>query len=137
MTGARIEFELDSERVTRQLRNLLGATGNLEPVFEDIAGIVEASVRLHFKDQKGPDGKDWVPSLRVLDAEAGRQERQDTDRLSTPSRLHHKQCHKKRSCRGNERDLRRDPSVRRRRRARPQVKDTGTSVSRDRSHRGG
>ena len=71
MTGARIEFELDTGKPAARLKQLLNLTDNPRPIFTDIADAIERSVRQHFFDQESPEGDEWIPSLRVLDAGAG------------------------------------------------------------------
>lgn len=60
---ARIQIE-DAE-VVGALRRLIALGRNASPVMRDIAALGEASTRLRFRTETGPDGQRWKPSLRA------------------------------------------------------------------------
>ncbi|GAB2182673.1 hypothetical protein DLREEDagrD3_28960 [Denitratisoma sp. agr-D3] len=56
---------LDDLRVRGALAALVKLGGNPAPALRDIATIGEASTRMRFRTETGPDGVKWKPSLRV------------------------------------------------------------------------
>jgi len=49
------------DRVGDALRHLEAATGDLEPLFDDVGAALVTSTRERFQDQVGPDGRRWAP----------------------------------------------------------------------------
>lgn len=60
-----IRIEVDSERVVTSLRNLIALGRNTGPVMADIAALGESQTTRRFRDETGPDGQKWKPSLRA------------------------------------------------------------------------
>jgi phage virion morphogenesis protein len=54
-----IEITLDTAQVRLALEKLQRATGNLEPVFNDIGEHLINTTRQRFETKKTPDGTDW------------------------------------------------------------------------------
>jgi len=58
-------IEVTDASLLTALRRLSGAIADPAPIMTDIAALGEASTRLRFRTQIGPDGERWKPSLRA------------------------------------------------------------------------
>lgn len=65
MSGFEIEITI-REDVTAALRRLIDAGTDMTPAMKDIAGHLADETRERFETGRGPDGKPWKPSRRVL-----------------------------------------------------------------------
>ncbi len=58
-------IQIDDAEVVGALRRLIALGRNASPVMRDVAALGEASTRLRFRTETGPDGQRWKPSLRA------------------------------------------------------------------------
>ena len=58
-------IKVDDQVVASRLYHLLAFGWDLSPAMAEIAAIGEASTRMRFRTETGPDGVRWKPSLRV------------------------------------------------------------------------
>ncbi|PIW30411.1 MAG: phage virion morphogenesis protein [Rhodospirillales bacterium CG15_BIG_FIL_POST_REV_8_21_14_020_66_15] len=73
MAGAAIEIRANirgTEAIQRRLAKMLSGVSNLEPLMDEIGGIMVASTQHNFETGRAPDGTAWIPSQRAL-AEGG------------------------------------------------------------------
>lgn len=60
-----IRLDLDDREIIGGLQRLIALGRSQEPVLRDIAALGEASTRLRFRTEQGPDGRRWKTSLRA------------------------------------------------------------------------
>lgn len=60
-----VGIAFDDGEVRGALLRLLAFGGNMRPALVEIGALGEASTRLRFRLQRGPDGAPWKPSLRA------------------------------------------------------------------------
>lgn len=60
-----IGYRIDDDQVIGALRGLIALGRDATPAMREIAALGESSTRLRFKQQRGPDGRRWKPSLRA------------------------------------------------------------------------
>lgn len=60
----RIEVRTDDARLMRQLRRMMENAARPQSVMQEIAALGEASTRLRFRTQTGPDGTAWKKSRK-------------------------------------------------------------------------
>ncbi len=65
MTGITYHIDVDDRQVQAMLQRLIAFGSNPAGAMQEIATYGESSTRLRFRDQFGPDGQAWLPSLRV------------------------------------------------------------------------
>lgn len=58
-------LQIDDAEVVGALRRLIALGRNASPLMRDVAALGEASTRLRFRTETGPDGQRWKPSLRA------------------------------------------------------------------------
>lgn len=58
-------YGLDDGQVRGALLRLMALGNNPRPALLDIAALGESSTRLRFRLQRGPDGRQWKPSIRA------------------------------------------------------------------------
>lgn len=51
--------------IERRLGKMLDGVSNLEPLMDEIGGIMVASTQDNFENSRGPDGTAWTPSKRA------------------------------------------------------------------------
>ncbi len=56
-----------TEDIERKLGKMLNGVSNLEPLMDEIGGIMVASTQDNFENSRGPDGTAWIPSKRARD----------------------------------------------------------------------
>lgn len=61
MAGAKFTVEFDSRQVLATLEQLLQATGDLRPVFQDIGEYLDLAHRERWDKEVSPDGTPWEP----------------------------------------------------------------------------
>jgi phage virion morphogenesis protein len=66
MAGLVISLELE-ENISAALGRTIAAGADLTPAMQDIANHLALTTSKRFEDERGPDGKPWKPSKRVLD----------------------------------------------------------------------
>ncbi len=54
-----------TKNIERKLDKMLDGVTNLEPLMDEIGGIMVASTQDNFENSRGPDGTAWTPSNRV------------------------------------------------------------------------
>ncbi len=57
--GVRFGIHVDDVEAMAGLGRLLSRAGNLQPAFEEIGSMLEASAQQRFEDHAGPDGTPW------------------------------------------------------------------------------
>lgn len=57
---ANATIEIDDRRIKAALRRLAASGRDLTPAMRDIAGLLEASARRAFEQERSPDGKPWA-----------------------------------------------------------------------------
>lgn len=57
--------KVDDAEVLGALRRLIALGNNPQPALRDIAALGESATRTRFREQVGPDGQRWKPSLRA------------------------------------------------------------------------
>jgi len=60
-----IRIDFDDAQINASLARLVALGRDMSPVMRNIAALGEASTRLRFRTETGPDGKKWKPSLRA------------------------------------------------------------------------
>tara|TARA_R110000787_G_scaffold168855_6_gene281575 strand:- start:5847 stop:6299 length:453 start_codon:yes stop_codon:yes gene_type:complete len=68
MTGAAVEINANvkgTEVVERRLAKMLRGVEDLEPLMDEIGGILVASTQHNFERGRAPDGTAWLPSERA------------------------------------------------------------------------
>jgi phage virion morphogenesis protein len=61
-----IQVKIEDQAVKAMLARLMERTGDLTPVMRTIGEIVRESVDRNFEEERSPDGKRWIPSLRAI-----------------------------------------------------------------------
>lgn len=56
-----------TKEIERKLGKMLDGVSNLEPLMDEIGGIMVASTQDNFENSRGPDGTAWIPSKRARD----------------------------------------------------------------------
>lgn len=75
-----IRIDIDDIGIAFALDRLKGLTaGKAQPILAEIGRTLRTSTQLRFRDQRGPDGQAWAPSIRA--AREGGQTLRDTGRL--------------------------------------------------------
>lgn len=54
-----------TKNIERKLGKMLDGVTNLEPLMDEIGGIMVASTQDNFENSRGPDGTAWIPSDRA------------------------------------------------------------------------
>ncbi len=62
-----VEIEIRNEELLAAFRRLEATARDMKPAMERIGRYLEASTRLRFRDQTGPDGERWPPSRRAIE----------------------------------------------------------------------
>ena len=66
MSGVGVKIEARNlPEIYRQLSALVLTTGETRELLDEIGGVLADGARLRFRDQQGPDGQPWVPSIRA------------------------------------------------------------------------
>ena len=60
-----IRLEIDDHEVAGALGRLIALGKSPGPALQEVAALGEASTRLRFRTETGPDGQRWAPSLRA------------------------------------------------------------------------
>lgn len=59
-------IEINDDEVLGSLQRLIALGRNQQPALQEVAALGEASTRMRFRLQIGPDGKRWKASIRAL-----------------------------------------------------------------------
>ena len=56
-----IKLELQDQALQQALAGVAARLGNMEPVMNRIAHVMDEGTRQHFEHERGPDGQRWAP----------------------------------------------------------------------------
>lgn len=65
-----IRFTFD-DSLSPAIQRAVAAAHDFTPAMEEISDLMEGEIRLRFRDEKDPEGKQWKPSARAI-ADGGR-----------------------------------------------------------------
>lgn len=65
MAGARLEISIKDGGLGQALERALSQLGDLRPVLEASAGVIETNINDRFETGRGPGGIPWPPSNRI------------------------------------------------------------------------
>lgn len=65
MTGVSFRIEIDDQVARRAFKGMEAAGRDLFPAMDAIGAALVASTQIRFERGEGPDGKAWIPSIRV------------------------------------------------------------------------
>lgn len=82
MSGAVLHIDASElGDVGRRLDRLASRVSNMTPVMDEIGSMLVTSTQDRFETGKGPDGDDWLRSIRVAEAQGNAQTLVDSGRL--------------------------------------------------------
>ena len=70
--GVRIDVEWQDAEARQSLARMVARLDDPAPIFDEIGAMLVTSTQARFEAERGPDGRDWLPSQRAR-KEGGKQ----------------------------------------------------------------